>query len=88
MEADINDYIDLNLQATVSVPEADREKFKAFAENDDTFARFVVQMHKTGDTGSDQILADIIQVQDVTMNGRKLEDKDYSCEISMVCSTF
>lgn len=82
MEADINDYIDLNLQATVSVPEADREKFKAFAENDDTFARFVVQMHKTGDTGSDQILADIIQVQDVTMNGRKLEDKDYSCEIS------
>ena len=58
------------------------KKFKAFAENDDTFARFVVQMHKTGDTGSDQMLADIIQVQDVTMNGRKLEDKDYSCEIS------
>ena len=84
IKSETNDYIDLDLSAKITVPEAYKTQFETYAKNDPVYFRFAVQMHNQSldDTGSDQILTNAVQALSVKLGSTELSAEDYTCEIS------
>ena len=84
IKSETNDYIDLDLNAKITVPEAYRTQFDNYASNDPVYFRFAIQMHNQSqdDTGSDQILTNAVQALSVKLGSRDLSAEDYTCEVS------
>lgn len=84
IKSETNDYIDLDLSAKITVPEAYKKQFDTYAKNDPVYFRFAVQMHNQSqdDTGSDQILTNAVQAQSVKLGSKELSAEDYTCEVS------
>ena len=84
IKSETNDYIDLDLSAKITVPEAYRTQFDNYASNDPVYFRFAIQMHNQSqdDTGSDQILTNAVQALSVKLGSTDLSAKDYTCEVS------
>lgn len=84
IKSETNDYIDLDLSAKITVPEAYRTQFDTYASNDPVYFRFAIQMHNQSqdDTGSDQILTNAVQALSVKLGSRDLSAEDYTCEVS------
>ena len=84
IKSETNDYIDLDLNAKITVPEAYKNQFDTYAKNDPVYFRFAVQMHNQSldDTGSDQILTNAVQALTVKLGNAELSAEDYTCEVS------
>lgn len=84
IKSETNDYIDLDLNAKITVPEDYKSQFETYAKNDPVYFRFAVQMHNQSqdDTGSDQILTNAVQAQSVKLGSTELSAEDYTCEVS------
>lgn len=84
IKSETNDYIDLDLSAKITVPEAYRTQFDTYASNDPVYFRFAIQMHNHSqdDTGSDQILTNAVQALSVKLGNTELSAEDYTCEVS------
>ena len=84
IKSETNDYIDLDLNANITVPEEYKNQFDIYAQNDPVYFRFAVQMHNQSvdDTGSDQILANAVQAMSVKLGNTELSAEDYTCEVS------
>lgn len=84
IKSETNDYIDLDLSAKITVPEAYRTQFDTYASNDPVYFRFAIQMHNQSqdDTGSDQILTNAVQALSVKLGSTDLSAEDYTCEVS------
>ena len=84
IKSETNDYIDLDLNAKITVPEEYKEQFNTYANNDPVYFRFAVQMHNQSqdDTGSDQILTNAVQALSVKLGSTDLSAEDYTCEVS------
>ena len=84
IKSETNDYIDLDLNAKITVPEAYKNQFDTYAKNDPVYFRFAVQMHNQSqdDTGSDQILTNAVQALSVKLGNTELSAEDYTCEVS------
>lgn len=84
IKSETNDYIDLDLSAKITVPEAYKTQFDTYANNDPVYFRFAIQMHNQSqdDTGSDQILTNAVQALSVKLDSKDLSVKDYTCEVS------
>ena len=84
IKSEINDYIDLDLNAKITVPEGYKTQFNTYANNDPAYFRFAVQMHNQSqdDTGSDQILTNAVQALSVKLGRTELSAEDYTCEVS------
>ena len=84
IKSETNDYIDLDLSAKITVPEAYRTQFDTYASNDPVYFRFAIQMHNQSqdDTGSDQILTNAVQALSVKLGSMDLSAEDYTCEVS------
>ena len=84
IKSETNDYIDLDLNAKITVPEAYKNQFDTYAKNDPVYFRFAVQMHNQSqdDTGSDQILTNAVQALSVKLGSTDLSAEDYTCEVS------
>ena len=84
IKSETNDYIDLALNAKITVPEDYKNQFETYAKNDPVYFRFAVQMHNQSkdDTGSDQILTNAVQALSVKLGNTELSAGDYTCEIS------
>ena len=84
IKSETNDYIDLDLNAKITVPEAYKTQFDTYAKNDPVYFRFAIQMHNQSldDTGSDQILTNAVQALSVKFGGTELSAEDYTCEVS------
>ena len=84
IKSETNDYIDLDLSAEITVPEAYRTQFDTYASNDPVYFRFAIQMHNQSqdDTGSDQILTNAVQALSVKLGSTELLAEDYTCEVS------
>ena len=83
IKSETNDYIDLDLNAKITVPEAYKEQFDNYASNDPVYFRFAIQMHNQSqdDTGSDQILTNAVQALSVKLGSTELLAEDYTCEV-------
>lgn len=84
IKSETNDYIDLAMNAKITVPEDYKNQFETYAKNDPVYFRFAVQMHNQSkdDTGSDQILTNAVQAQSVKLGSKELSAEDYTCEVS------
>ena len=84
IKSETNDYIDLALNANITVPEDYKNQFETYAKNDPVYFRFAVQMHNQSqdDTGSDQILTNAVQALSVKLGNTELSAEDYTCEVS------
>ena len=84
IKSETNDYIDLDLSANITVPEAYKTQFDTYANNDPVYFRFAIQMHNQSqdNTGSDQILTNAVQALSVKLGSTELSAKDYTCEVS------
>ena len=84
IKSEINDYIDLGLNAKITVPTEYKEQFDTYAKNDPVYFRFAIQMHNQSqdDTGSDQILTNAVQALSVKLGSTDLSAEDYTCEVS------
>lgn len=84
IKSETNDYIDLDLSAKITVPEAYRKQFDTYASDDPVYFRFAIQMHNQSqdDTGSDQILTNAVQALSVKLGNTELSAEDYTCEVS------
>lgn len=84
IKSETNDYIDLNLNANITVPEEYKTQFDTYAKNDPVYFRFAVQMHNQSldDTGSDQILTNAVQALSVKLGNTELSAENYTCEVS------
>lgn len=84
IKSETNDYIDLDLNAKITVPEDYKNQFETYAKNDPVYFRFAVQMHNQSqdDTGSDQILTNAVQALSVKLGSTELSAEDYTCEVS------
>ena len=84
IKSETNDYIDLDLNAKITVPTEYKEQFDTYAKNDPVYFRFAVQMHNHSldDTGSDQILTNAVQALSVKLGNTALSAEDYTCEVS------
>ena len=84
IKSETNDYIDLDLNAKITVPEDYKSQFETYAKNDPVYFRFAVQMHNQSqdDTGSDQILTNAVQALSVKLGSKELSAEDYTCEVS------
>ena len=84
IKSETNDYIDLDLSAKITVPEAYRKQFDTYASDDPVYFRFAIQMHNQSqdDTGSDQILTNAVQALSVKFGSTDLSAEDYTCEVS------
>ena len=84
IKSETNDYIDLDLNAKITVPEDYKNQFDTYAKNDPVYFRFAVQMHNQSqdDTGSDQILTNAVQALSVKLGNTELLAEDYTCEVS------
>ena len=84
IKSETNDYIDLDLNAKITVPEEYKQQFNIYAKNDPVYFRFAVQMHNQSldDTGSDQILTKAVQALSVKLGSTELSAEDYTCEVS------
>ena len=84
IKSETNDYIDLDLNAKITVPETYKTQFNTYANNDPAYFRFAVQMHNHSldDTGSDQILTNAVQALSVKLGNTELSAEDYTCEVS------
>ena len=84
IKSETNDFIDLDLNAKIAVPEAYKTQFNTYAKNDPVYFRFAIQMHNQSldDTGSDQILTNAVQALSVKLGSTELSAEDYSCEVS------
>ena len=84
IKSETNDYIDLDLNAKITVPEDYKNQFETYAKNDPVYFRFAVQMHNQSqdDTGSDQILTNAVQALSVKLDDTELSAEDYTCEVS------
>ena len=84
IKSETNDYIDLDLSAKITIPEAYRTQFDTYANNDPVYFRFAIQMHNQSqdDTGSDQILTNAVQALSVKLGSTELSAEDYTCEVS------
>ena len=84
IKSETNDYIDLDLSAKITVPEAYKTQFNTYAKNDPVYFRFAVQMHNQSqdDTGSDQILTNAVQALSVKLGNTELPAEYYTCEVS------
>lgn len=84
IKSETNDYIDLGLNAKITVPEDYKNQFETYAKNDPVYFRFAVQMHNQSqdDTGSDQILTNAVQALSVKLDDTELSAEDYTCEVS------
>lgn len=84
IKSETNDYIDLGLNAKITVPEAYKSQFDTYAKNDPVYFRFAIQMHNQSqdDTGSDQILTNAVQALSVKLGSKELSAEDYTCEVS------
>lgn len=84
IKSETNDYIDLDLSANITVPEAYKTQFDTYANNDPVYFRFAIQMHNQSqdNTGSDQILTNAVQALSVKLASTELSAEDYTCEVS------
>lgn len=84
IKSETNDYIDLDLNAKITVPEEYKNQFNTYAKNDPVYFRFAVQMHNQSqdDTGSDQILTNAVQALSIKLGNTELSAEDYTCEVS------
>ena len=84
IKSETNDYIDLDLNAKITVPEEYKEQFNTYAKNDPVYFRFAVRMqnHSQDDTGSDQILTNAVQALSVKLGNTEISAEDYTCEVS------
>lgn len=84
IKSETNDYIDLDLNAKITVPEEYKNQFDTYAKNDPVYFRFAIQMHNQSldDTGSDQILTNAVQALSVKLGNTELSAEDYTCEVS------
>lgn len=84
IKSETNDYIDLDLNAKITVPEDYKNQFETYAKNDPVYFRFAIQMHNQSqdDTGSDQILTNAVQALSVKLGNTELSAEDYTCEVS------
>ena len=84
IKSETNDYIDLDLNAKITVPAEYKTQFETYAKNDPVYFRFAVQMHNQSldDTGSDQILTNAVQALSVKLGSTDLSAEDYTCEVS------
>ena len=84
IKSETNDYIDLDLSAKITVPEAYRKQFDTYASNDPVYFRFAIQMHNQSqdNIGSDQILTNAVQALSVKLGETELSAEDYTCEVS------
>ena len=84
IKSETNDYIDLAMNAKITVPEDYKNQFETYAKNDPVYFRFAVQMHNQSqdDTGSDQILTNAVQALSVKLDDTELSAEDYTCEVS------
>lgn len=84
IKSETNDYIDLALNAKITVPEDYKNQFNTYAKNDPVYFRFAVHMHNQSrdDTGSDQILTNAVQALSVKLGNTELSAEDYTCEVS------
>lgn len=84
IKSETNDYIDLAMNAKITVPEDYKNQFETYAKNDPVYFRFAVQMHNQSqdDTGSDQILTNAVQALSVKLGITDLSAEDYTCEVS------
>lgn len=84
IKSETNDYIDLDLNAKITVPEDYKNQFETYAKNDPVYFRFAIQMHNQSqdDTGSDQILTNAVQALSVKLGSKELSAEDYTCEVS------
>ena len=84
IKSETNDYIDLDLNAKITVPQEYKTQFETYAKNDPVYFRFAVQMHNQSqdDTGSDQILTNAVQALSVKLGNTELSAEEYTCEVS------
>ena len=84
IKSETNDYIDIDLNAKITVPEEYKTEFNTYANNDPVYFRFAIQMHNQSqdDTGADQILTNAVQALAVKLGSTDLSAKDYTCEVS------
>ena len=84
VKSETNDYIDLDLSAKITVPEAYEEQFNTYAKGDSVYFRFAIRMQNKSqdDTGSDQILTNTVQALFVKLGNTELPAEDYTCEVS------
>ena len=84
IKSETNDYINLDLNAKITVPEEYKTQFDTYAKNDPVYFRFAIQMHNQSldDTGSDQILTNAVQALSVKLGSTELSAEDYTCEVS------
>lgn len=77
-----NDYIDLTLDAEFEVPADYKDAFVSYAAGDQTYFRFVVHIQNDGEQGSDQILANYVDVSEVKLGDTDISAGDYTCEVT------
>ena len=84
VKSETNDYIDLDLNAKITVPGEYKKQFETYAKNDPVYFRFAIRMQNQSqdDTGSDQILTNAVQALSVELGGTEISAEDYSCEVS------
>ena len=84
IKSETNDYIDIDLNAKITVPEEYKTEFNTYANNDPVYFRFAIQMHNQSqdDTGADQILTNAVQALAVKLGNTELSAEDYICEVS------
>lgn len=84
IKSETNDYIDLDLNANITVPEEYKKQFDTYAKNDPVYFRFAIRMQNQSldDTGSDQILTNAVQALSVKLGSTDLSAEDYTCEVS------
>ena len=84
VKSETNDYIDLDLNAKITVPEEYKTQFNTYAKNDPVYFRFAVRMQNQSqdDTGSDQILTNAVQALSVKLGSTEIPAEDYTCEVS------
>ena len=77
-----NDYIDLTLDAEFEVPADYKDAFVSYAAGDQTYFRFAVHIQNDGEQGSDQILANYVDVSEVKLGDTDISAGDYTCEVT------
>ena len=84
IKSETNDYIDLDLNAKITVPEEYKTQFDMYAKNDPVYFRFAIRMQNQSldDTGSDQILTNAVQALSVKLGNTEISAEDYTCEVS------
>ena len=84
VKSETNDYIDLDLNAKITVPGEYKSQFETYAKNDPVYFRFAIRMQNQSqdDTGSDQILTNAVQALSVELGGTEISAEGYSCEVS------